>query len=194
MSDEDRALYEEVERLDPDRANVVCFGDRGLEGGRFFNEWRESMHVVKPFAMPRDWMKFRAMDFGQARPYAVVWFAVDFDGNIYAYRELYGRGGKPNVGTGETAKQIAEQIAALKTPGEHLRYGVLDSACRARTGGLKARTRSNSGSLATRLKTDDEARDLFFLDVSSLAENNTDDWSRQAQARTSRHGRRRPLP
>ena len=134
LSNEDRALYEEVERLDPDRAKTVCFGEWGLEGGQFFSEWRESMHVVKPFAIPRDWMKFRAMDFGQARPYAVLWFAVDFDGNMYAYRELYGWGGKPNVGTGETAKQIAERIAALETPEEHLRYGVLDSACWARTG------------------------------------------------------------
>ena len=134
LSNEDRALYEEVERLDPDRAKVVCFGDWGLEGGQFFSEWRESMHVVKPFAIPRDWMRFRAMDFGQARPYAVLWFAVDFDGNMYAYRELYGWGGKPNVGTGETAKQIGERIAALETPEEGLRYGVLDSACWARTG------------------------------------------------------------
>ena len=74
------------------------------------------------------------MDFGQARPYAVVWFAVDFDGNLYAYRELYGWGGKPNVGTGETAKQIGEKISKLETREENVRYGVLDSACWNRTG------------------------------------------------------------
>jgi len=53
---------------------------------------------------------------------------------MYAYRELYGWGGKPNVGTGETAKQIGERIVALEQPEEGVRYGVLDSACWARTG------------------------------------------------------------
>ena len=106
----------------------------GLGGGQYFSMWRESLHVVKPFEIPREWIKFRAMDFGQARPYAVIWFAVDYDGNLYAYRELYGWGGNPNVGTGETARQIGEKIAELETHKEGLRYGVLDSACWARTG------------------------------------------------------------
>ena len=72
--------------------------------------------MVKPFEIPRDWMKFRAMDFGQARPYAVLWFAVDYDGDMYVYRELYGWGGKPNVGTGETARQVGEKIVELEEP------------------------------------------------------------------------------
>ena len=92
------------------------------------------MHIVKPFEIPRDWLKFRAMDFGQARPYAVLWFAVNYDGDIFVYRELYGWNGKPNVGTGETAKQIAEKILELETREEDVRYGVLDSACWSRNG------------------------------------------------------------
>ena len=134
LSDADRELFEEIRRTEPERAKIVCDGFWGIESGQYFSEWRENLHVVKPFAIPREWMKFRAMDFGQARPYAVLWFAVDFDGNMYAYRELYGWGGKPNVGTGETAKQIGERIAALEDDKERLRYGVLDSACWARTG------------------------------------------------------------
>ena len=124
----------ETERTDPERAKVTCFGEWGIESGQYFNMWRESLHVVNPFKIPRDWVKFRAMDFGQARPYAVLWFAVDYDGNIFVYRELYGWGGKPNVGTGETAKQIGEKIIEMEKPEENLRYGVLDSACWARNG------------------------------------------------------------
>ena len=134
LSDSDLALFKEIEQTDPDRYKVVGLGEWGIESGQYFNMWRESLHVIKPFKIPREWMKFRAMDFGQARPYAVVWFAVDFDGDLYVYRELYGWGGKPNVGTGETAKQIGEKIAKLETREEDLRYGVLDSACWARTG------------------------------------------------------------
>ncbi len=134
LSENDLALFKEIEITDPERAKVVCNGDWGLEGGQYFSMWRDTLHVVKPFEIPRDWVKFRSMDFGIARPYAVVWFAVDYDGDLYVYRELYGWGGKPNVGTGETAKQIAEKILKLETREENLRYGVLDSACWARTG------------------------------------------------------------
>ena len=134
LSENDLALFKEIELTDPDRYKVVGLGEWGIESGQYFSMWRESLHVVKPFEIPRDWMKFRAMDFGQARPYAVLWFAVDYDGDMYVYRELYGWGGKPNVGTGETARQIGEKIVELEEPEENLRYGVLDSACWARTG------------------------------------------------------------
>ena len=134
LSENDLALFREIERTDPDRAKVVCEGMWGIESGQYFSMWRESLHVVKPFEIPREWVKFRSMDFGQAKPYAVVWFAIDYDGNAFVYRELYGWGGKPNVGTGETARQIGEKIVELETRDEGLLYGVLDSACWARSG------------------------------------------------------------
>lgn len=134
LSENDLALFREIEKTDPDRAKVVCEGQWGIESGQYFSMWRESLHVVKPFEIPRDWVKFRSMDFGQAKPYAVVWFAIDYDGDAYVYRELYGWGGKPNVGTGETAKQIGEKIVELESRDEHLLYAVLDSACWARSG------------------------------------------------------------
>lgn len=134
LSDADRELFEEIRRTEPERAKVVCDGDWGIESGQYFSMWRDSVHVVKPFKIPRDWVKFRAMDFGQAKPYAVIWFAVDYDGNMFAYRELYGWGGKPNVGTGETARQIGEKIVELEKAEEDVYCGWLDSACWARTG------------------------------------------------------------
>lgn len=134
LSENDLALFREIERTDPERAKVVCEGQWGIESGQYFSMWRESLHVVKPFEIPRNWVKFRSMDFGTARPYAVVWFAIDYDGNAFVYRELYGWGGKPNVGTGETARQIGEKIVEMETRDEDLRYGVLDSACWARSG------------------------------------------------------------
>ncbi|MBR6888688.1 MAG: phage terminase large subunit [Selenomonadaceae bacterium] len=134
LSENDLALFKEIERTDPDRAKVVCEGMWGIESGQYFSMWRESLHVVKPFEIPRDWVKFRAMDFGTARPYAVLWFAIDYDGDAYVYRELYGWGGKPNVGTGETARQIGEKIVELEMREENLLYAVLDSACWARSG------------------------------------------------------------
>ena len=134
LSDEDRENYESVKYTNPDRYKVIALGEWGIEGGQYFREWRESIHVIKPFEIPREWVKFRAMDFGIARPSACLWFAVDYDNNLYAYREFYSYGGKPNVGTGETAKQLGEHIATLESRDERVTYGVLDNACSNRTG------------------------------------------------------------
>ena len=134
LSAADLRMFEEMKTSDPERYKVAGLGEWGLAGGQFFKGWRSDLHVIEPFAIPAGWLRFRAMDWGSARPYAVLWFAVDYDNQIYVYRELYGWGGKPNVGTGETAKEVGERICALESRRESVRYGVLDSACWASTG------------------------------------------------------------
>ena len=134
LSDADKERFEDMKKNNYQRYLVAGEANWGIATGQYFTEWNERRHVVKPFAIPAEWIKFRSMDWGLAKPYAVLWFAVDFDGNLWCYRELYGWGGKPNVGTGETAAAIGKKIAALEKPAENVRSGVLDSACFARTG------------------------------------------------------------
>lgn len=134
LSDDDHAMFSDMRKTDPERYKVAGLGEWGIAEGQFFDAWRESVHVIRPFEIPRGWMRFRSMDWGSARPYACLWFAVDYDGNMYCYRELYGWGGKPNVGTGETAKEVGARIAKLEKCEERVDYGVLDSACWAKTG------------------------------------------------------------
>ena len=134
LSDADRAYFEEMAIVDPERYKTAGLGEWGQPDGQFFKEFRESIHVVKPFKIPSNWTKFRAMDWGMAKPYCVLWFAVDFDGNMWCYREIYGFGGKANVGTGETAAEVGNRIIAVENRDEQVSYGVLDSACWARTG------------------------------------------------------------
>lgn len=120
---------------DPEGYRVYGLGDWGLLGGQFFSMWRDSLHVVKPFPIPDGWMRFRSMDWGSYHPYCVGWYAVDYDGNLWKYRELYGYGGKANVGTKETAAQVAARIAEMeKHERRQMRYGVLDNACWASSG------------------------------------------------------------
>ncbi len=134
LSDADRDKYERLKDTDPDRYKVVALGEWGLAEGQFFKQWSNAKHVIEPFPIPKDLVKIRSMDWGSARPYAVLWFAVDYDGNAYCYRELYGYGGKPNEGTGETAKEVAERIAEVETREENVYGAILDSACWAATG------------------------------------------------------------
>ena len=93
LSAADLRMFEEMKTSDPERYKVAGLGEWGLAGGQFFKGWRSDLHVVEPFAIPAGWLRFRAMDWGSARPYAVLWFAVAYDNQSYVYGELYGWGG-----------------------------------------------------------------------------------------------------
>lgn len=134
LSKADLKMFERMKRTDPEQYKVAGLAEWGLAEGQFFKQWSTSKHVVEPFEIPKGWLRFRSMDWGSARPYACHWWAVDYDGNLWCYRELYGYGGKPNVGTCETAKQVGEHIVQLEDKSENISYGVLDSACFAATG------------------------------------------------------------
>lgn len=72
---------------------------------------------------------------GSYRPYCVGWYAIDYDGRAWKYRELYGYGGKPNIGTKETAKKVAKTIREIEAKTEErISYGVADPACWIKTG------------------------------------------------------------
>lgn len=115
---------------DPEGYRVYALGEWGLLGGQYFNNWSESLHVIKPFKIPDGWMRFRCMDWGSYHPYACYWIAVDYDGVMYVYRELYGYGGKANVGTKEPSTIVAQRIADSESADKRLiRYAVLDNAC-----------------------------------------------------------------
>lgn len=102
-------------------------GDWDIAEGLAFSEWRLDRHVCVPFLIPDEWIRFRSYDHGFAKPYSVGWYAVDFDGRMYKYRELYGWGGKPDVGTREDPEDIARKIIELEK-GEKIRYAVADDA------------------------------------------------------------------
>jgi phage terminase large subunit len=133
LSDADMRMFDRMELTDPERYKVAGLGDWGVAEGQFFRQWRSDLHVVEPFAIPDSWIKVRSMDWGSAAPYSCHWYAIDYDGNIWAYKELYGWGGKPNVGTGETAKQVAQKIIDMEDKGE-VHHAILDCACWAKTG------------------------------------------------------------
>jgi hypothetical protein len=116
-------------------------GDWDVVQGAFFDCWRSALHVVRPFEIPKDWLRFRSGDWGSAKPFSIGWWAVvgdDFQvpndhrilprGAIVRYREWYGmQPGKPNVGLKITAEQVAAGIKEREA-GEAIKYGVLDPA------------------------------------------------------------------
>ena len=92
-----------------------------------FPEFNKSIHVVDPFEVPKGWQRFRAADWGYASPACVLWFAIDYDNNLWVYRELY-------------TKKITADIFARKVliaeKDEYIRYGVLDASTWAKRGDI----------------------------------------------------------
>ena len=122
-------------------------GDWSVVEGAFFDKWSAARHVVRPFAIPSDWLRFRSMDWGFAKPFSVGWWAVAADdyltedgkliprGAIIRYREWYGCiAGKPDTGIRINAEDVADGILARET-GEKIEYGVIDPAAYQHTSG-----------------------------------------------------------
>jgi len=66
----------------------------GFEG-LIYDNYDPTVHCVPSFAIPQEWPRYAAIDFGFTNPCSVGWYAVDGDGHngpegaIYLYRELY---------------------------------------------------------------------------------------------------------
>lgn len=132
IDDQYRMRMERDKERNPEHYRVYGLGEWGLLGGQFFNNWKQSVHVIRPFKIPDSWTRFRCMDWGSYHPYACLWLAVDYDGALYIYRELYGYGGKANVGTKESSRTVGTKIAQAEIEAKERKligYGVLDNAC-----------------------------------------------------------------
>lgn len=111
--------------------------------GQVFTELSTRIHGCEPFEIPPEWETFMAFDWGYSRPWAAFWFAVDFDGILYLYREKYGAkdyqdwvSGKNtspdwNKGERQTNTEICREI--VKCEKEKISYRVADPACWAPT-------------------------------------------------------------
>lgn len=116
-------------------------GDWDVVEGAFFDCWDSSKHVVEPFAIPREWTRFRSFDWGSAAPFSVGWWAVAGDdygriprGALIRFREWYGASA-PQKGLKLTTEAVAAGILE-RDAGEVIPAGsVADPAIFAEDGG-----------------------------------------------------------
>ena len=101
-------------------------GDWDVAEGAAFPEFARAKHVVEPFDLPTNWPRIRAADYGYASPSCVLWGAIDWDGNIWIYRELYVKH--------LTAEELADKILEVEQLDPVPYYTVLDSSCWNKTG------------------------------------------------------------
>jgi len=101
-------------------------GDWDVAEGAAFFEFDRTIHVVEPFEIPTNWPRIRAADYGFSSPSCVLWAAVDWDSNLWVYRELYKKGL-----TGEDLANLIIQLEALDPP---MQISVLDKSCWSKMG------------------------------------------------------------
>lgn len=102
-------------------------GDWDSADGLAFDEFERKVHVIKPFDIPSNWHKFRACDWGYKTKAVCLWFAIDYEGTVYVYREFISGGQTPRGAL--QAKQFGAEIKNIETEAnEQVRYGILDAS------------------------------------------------------------------
>ena len=129
----------------PELVRAWLEGDWNAIEGAFFDNWSNKL-ILKPFELPEDWVRFKSLDWGSAKPFSVGWWAIAQDtmispcgkkmyrGALIRYREWYGAT-EPNVGIKYTAKQVGEGIATRSKDDPEIKYGTADPAAFTADGG-----------------------------------------------------------
>jgi hypothetical protein len=128
-------------------------GDFYTIDGAFFDNFDQRKHVMKAVSLPDWWTRYRAMDWGSAKPFCVLWIAVASEdwfhpvsghlvpkGALVVYREWYGVKVKAdgtvqaNIGLKMFAEEVGRGIMQ-REKGDNVSFGVLDPSSFATDGG-----------------------------------------------------------
>jgi hypothetical protein len=108
-------------------------GSWDIIAGQVFTDWRRDLHVINEFAIPDEWNKWIALDWGVNAPFCVLWFAEGYDKRIYCVRELYMNGVEyeKTMGVALTPKRLAKTINLIngKMGWDNYQFLVADPSC-----------------------------------------------------------------
>ena len=115
-----QALAEDNPHLTPEyKASLYGISDEGKRKAYANGDWAVFQGQAFPEICDRhkfkdaidpNWHKYISMDWGYAKPYAIGFYALDYDGRLWLYKELYGDGGQPNVGSQEPPEDVAKRV------------------------------------------------------------------------------------
>ena len=140
LLDNDPGYLANLGMLPEAKKKALLYGDWDSYDGQVFTEFTDDpsgytthvgTHVIEPFEIPSGWRRYRSFDWGFSKPYAVQWWAVDYEGRAYLYRQLYGcADGSYNVGVKENPDTVARKIRRIEDElekGNEI-YGIADPA------------------------------------------------------------------
>jgi hypothetical protein len=150
----------------PDRERkALLYGDWNIFEGQYFDEFDPSKHVCKPFPIPPEWRRYRAIDYGLDM-LAGVFVAVNSEGRCFMYRES----GGANLPITTAAKKILD--ASERNESFYLTLAPPDLWNRSQeTGRSKATIFSEAGLSLTKSNNDREAGWLALKELLKLDAN-----------------------
>lgn len=83
----DPGYRKRLEALPEKEKKALLYGDWDIFEGQYFTEFDRNVHVCDPFPIPKDWRRYRTIDYGLDM-LACYWVAVDSLRNVYVYKEL----------------------------------------------------------------------------------------------------------
>ena len=107
------------------------FGRFGVSEGLVYPEFEERLHVIEPFAVPKEWQDNISIDPGLNNPLSAHWYAVDFDDNVYVVYEHY-EAGRDIDYHAEAIKRICQKLD-WKRDSQGRICALIDSAAKQRT-------------------------------------------------------------
>jgi PBSX family phage terminase large subunit len=108
---------QKLDKLTGVRKQRLRWGEWVTAEGAIYAEHNPAVHVKDSFDIPAEWRRIRAIDFGYTNPFVCQWWAINPDGDMYLYREIYM--------TQRTVKVHAEQINRLSV-GERYEANIAD--------------------------------------------------------------------
>lgn len=103
LSSDDYKLFEKMRLEEPERYKTEGLGEWGMPGGRYFNEWREGIHVCEAFELPSHWRRYVAFDYGLDM-FACYFIALSERNQAYVYREIH----KPGLIISDAIRELKE--------------------------------------------------------------------------------------
>lgn len=71
------------------RKQRLRYGKWAQAEGAVYEDYDEAIHLIDQRVIPADWRRIRSIDFGFTNPFVCQWWAIDPDGRMYLYREIY---------------------------------------------------------------------------------------------------------
>ena len=150
---------------------ALLYGDWNIFEGQYFDEFDEKVHVCEPFEIPKDWRRYRALDYGLDM-LACVFVAVNSLGQAFVYKEV----GQSNLPISSAAGRVLDMTERDKdghpTEEFYLTLAPPDLWNRSQeTGRSKATIFGDAGLYLTKSNNDREAGWLAIKELLKLDSN-----------------------
>jgi PBSX family phage terminase large subunit len=71
------------------RKERLRYGRWAAAEGLVYDGFDRAIHLIDRFEIPASWRRIRSIDFGYSNPFVCAFWAIDPDGRMYLYREIY---------------------------------------------------------------------------------------------------------